>query len=225
MINFFKGFGARRVITHTVLAAATAGALYLTTRYAPYGGATYIFTLGFGYASLVLLCATLLIGPINLLRQRFNPVNLDLRRDVGIWSGITAVLHVVSALVDRSRGSILRFFFGRDGLPLINLTGASNWIGAGATVLIVLLLVISSDLSLTRLKGKRWKRLQRLNYALAVLVFLHTFLYQMAGGREQPFTDWTAVAVVIVLVIQLAGVTVYQRRKRAHAPRRSTSTY
>ena len=50
--------------------------------------------------SLCLLCVTLLIGPLNLLRKRLNPVNIELRRDTGIWAGITGCLHVVFALLD-----------------------------------------------------------------------------------------------------------------------------
>jgi DMSO/TMAO reductase YedYZ heme-binding membrane subunit len=70
---------------------------------------------------------------------------------------------------------------------------------------------------LRRLKGKRWKQLQRLNYVLAVLAVLHTFGYQMAGGRERVFINATALGVAVVLVIQLAGVWVYQERKKRQA--------
>ncbi len=214
--RMIAGLGAQRIVTHLALAALTGFGLWVAAQY--YGVLTYIFTFGFGYVCLILVSVSLLLGPINLLRKRFNPVNIDLRRDVGIWAGITGVLHVVFALIERNRGNLLDFFFRRDGRPLLNLSGASNWIGAVATVLIVLLLVISNDLALRTLKGKRWKKLQRLNYVLAVLVFLHTFGYQIAGGREQIVKNVTALVVVIVLVVQLAGVSVYQRRKRAHEP-------
>lgn len=217
--HFLRGFGIQRVTTHVLLSALTAAGVYATTRYAPRANAVYIFTVGFGYISLVFLCATLLMGPLNLRRQRVNPVNIDLRRDTGIWAGAIGCAHVAFALLEHNRGNILAFFFRQNGRPLLNLTGASNWIGAAATVLLVLLLALSNQLSLRRLKGKRWKRLQRLNYVLAVLVFLHTFGYQMAGGREQAFVDATALAVVIVLVAQLAGAWVYQKRKAAHLPK------
>jgi sulfoxide reductase heme-binding subunit YedZ len=215
--RFVTGFGAQRAITHLLLAALTTAGIYLTTRYVPYAGAVYVFMVGFGYISLFFMSLTLLIGPINLIRQRLNPVNIDLRRDSGIWAGITGCLHVVFALVERDRGNVLSFFFRANGRPLLNLTGASNWIGLGATVLLVALLVTSNNLSLRRLKGTRWKQLQRLNYVLAVLTFLHTFGYQMAGGRERIFIDGTALAVGVVLVIQLAGVWVYQQRKARQA--------
>ena len=215
MIAFFKGFGWQRALTHLLLFGVTLIGVYLTTRYAPHGEAAYILTIACGYLCLLLLCITLLIGPLNLIRKRLNPVNIDLRRDVGIWAGINGALHVVFALVEHNRGSILAFFFRLDGRPLTNLTGISNYLGLFALIMLLALLLTSNSLMLRKLKGKRWKKLQQLNYVLTTLVFIHTFAYQMAGGREKPFVDTTAIAVVIVLLIQLIGVNVYQQRKAA----------
>ncbi len=217
--TFIRGFGLQRAITHLILAALTLVGLYATHRYSPYAGAVYVFTIGFGYLSVLYTCVTLLIGPLNLMRKRLNPVNIDLRRDTGIWAGITGCLHVVFALVLHNRGNLLAFFFTRRGRLLLNITGASNWIGAAATVILVLLLLLSNQLSLRTLKGKRWKQLQRLNYLLALLVFVHTFLYQRIGGRERPFVQATAIAALVVLLIQFIGVSVYQGRKARHQPK------
>lgn len=214
--TFLVGFGRQRAITHLLYAALTTAGIYLTTFYSPRAEITFIFIIGFGYICVVFLCISLLIGPLNLLRKRFNPVNINLRRDTGIWAGITGCLHVLFALLERNRGGILSFFFRQNGRPLLTLLGASNWIGLFAIILLIALLATSNMLSLRTLKGKRWKKLQRLNYVLVVLAFMHVFGYQMGGGRERFFMDGTAIALVIVLVIQLAGVTIYQRRKQAH---------
>jgi methionine sulfoxide reductase heme-binding subunit len=216
LITFFKGFGLQRGITHLLLAAATVMGVYLTTHYVPHAGAPYILTIACGYICLLLLSVTLLIGPLNLLRKRLNPVNIDLRRDVGIWAGINGCLHVVFALIEHNRGGILAFFFRFDGRPLLNLTGISNYLGLIATIILIALLATSNMMALRQLKGKRWKKLQQLNYLLTALVFMHTFAYQIAGGREKPFVDVTAIAVVVVLLIQLIGVNVYQQRSAAH---------
>src|SRR5207244_1230915 len=45
------------------------------------------------YPALFLTAAAVSIGPWNVLRGQTNPVSFDLRRDFGIWAGITAVLH------------------------------------------------------------------------------------------------------------------------------------
>ncbi len=216
LIRFFKGFGWQRTLTHLLLASVTLTGIYLTTLYAPHGEAAYIFTIGCGYVCLLLLCVTLVIGPLNLIRKRLNPVNIDLRRDIGIWAGINGCLHVTFALIERNRGNVLGFFFRLDGRPLANLTGLSNWIGLFATIILIALLLTSNALMLRKLKGKRWKKLQQLNYVLTTLVFLHTFAYQTIGGREKPFVDATAIALMFVLLIQLIGVNVYQQRRAAH---------
>lgn len=41
-------------------------------------------SLGTGYLGLGLIVLTLLIGPINMLKVRKNPVNIMFRRDAGI---------------------------------------------------------------------------------------------------------------------------------------------
>lgn len=216
VIRFFQDFGRQRTLTHLTLAGVTLIGLYLTKQCFPRGEAAYIFTIGCGYVCLLLLCVTLVIGPLNLIRRRLNSVNIDLRRDIGIWAGINGCLHVTFALIEHNRGSILNFFFRLDGRPLADLSRLSNWIGLLATIILIALLLTSNSLMLRKLKGARWKKLQRLNYVLTTLVFLHTFAYQTINGREKPFVDATAIALVFVLLIQLIGVNVYQQRRAAH---------
>src|SRR5688572_18251144 len=51
------------------------------------------------YVSLTLLAATLVTGPLNVLRRRPNPVSTDLRRDLGIWSALLGLGHVATGLM------------------------------------------------------------------------------------------------------------------------------
>jgi sulfoxide reductase heme-binding subunit YedZ len=62
------------------------------------------------YAGLIFLAVSLGIGPWNVLRRRPNPISFDLRRDIGIWSGILA--GVVSAV---AAGQIFGFVRQRRG--------------------------------------------------------------------------------------------------------------
>ena len=39
-----------------------------------------------------------MLGPLNVIRGRRNPVSFDLRRDLGIWSGVMALLHAAVGL-------------------------------------------------------------------------------------------------------------------------------
>jgi len=47
------------------------------------------------YAALFLTAAAVLLGPWNMLLHRANSISFDLRRDIGIWAGIMAVLHCI----------------------------------------------------------------------------------------------------------------------------------
>lgn len=218
MIGFFlEDFGLRRLLTHVALALVSAGACWAAHLYVPRAEAAFVFMLGFGYISLAFIALTLLIGPINLLRQRRNPVSINLRRDVGIWAGITGCLHIVFALQLHFQGRVWFYFFAPvDGgfRPLLNRFGIANWLGLAAAVILVLLLLTSNTLSLRRLKGKRWKQLQRLNYGLAVLVLLHTLLLQGNGQRQPIFMYVVLLMTLLVMVVQWWGMGLYRSRRR-----------
>ena len=181
---------------------------------------------GLGYFALLLLVATLLIGPLNLARKRRNPVNLNLRRDVGIWCGITSLLHVFFAFQIYEKGNIFGYFVQQDqpGLALqTNLFGLSNVVGLAATLIMLMLLMLSNDLSLKFLKGKRWKFLQRFNYPLFALTIAHTVGYQLFNERDSWLFLSVAFLVVLTVSAQIIGVTVMQQRQQARAVATATA--
>jgi methionine sulfoxide reductase heme-binding subunit len=209
--------GLRRWLTHLGLALFTAAGCYLAHRYAPHADLNYDLTIGCGYVALVLLALSLLIGPYKLLFQRQNPVSIDFRRDVGIWAGITGSIHVVCGFQIHMGGKIVYYFL--EYVPhhgyrfLLNLFGISNDFGLIATCILVALLVLSNDLTLRWLKGKKWKFLQRFNYLLLALVLAHTFGYQSVSQREQPFVIATIILGILTLAVQSAGFLLYRARR------------
>ncbi len=193
---------------------------YLASLYGA-GSFNESIALGTGYVSLILLAVTLLIGPINLLRKRKNPVNLNFRRDIGIWSGITAIVHVVFSLQITPGKSIIEYFTG-NSVSGFGLFEIGNNVGLVATLIIVALLITSNQISLKLLKGKRWKLLQRFNYLLILLAVVHTVALQSANLRESFFFLGTLILSVAVVLVQAFGIAVtLQRsneRKAAHNP-------
>ncbi|HEX2622558.1 MAG TPA: hypothetical protein VHL11_20500, partial [Phototrophicaceae bacterium] len=95
MLRCFFGIGRIRIITHIGLLATTLAAIYITTFYTRTASWQYVLTIGCGYLSLTLIVLTLSIGTIKLFLQRRNPVNLYIRRDLGIWAGFTGIIHVI----------------------------------------------------------------------------------------------------------------------------------
>src|SRR5260370_8257733 len=138
------------------------------------------------YAGLIFLAVSLWIGPWNILRRRPNPVSFDLRRDVGILTGILAILHTIVGLTVHLRGRMwMHFFKSLHPLKLQNTQfGFANFTGLGAALLFLMLLAISNDLSLRTLKTRRWKSLQRWTYAGFLLTAAHGISYQMIEKRR-----------------------------------------
>lgn len=181
------------------------GRSYLTQR----------FTVATGYIALGLLGLTLLIGPANLLLRRRTPISSYLARDVGTWAAIGSVVHVIYGSLLHSGGQLsafLNYFFAPDGGPKLNSFGLGNWTGLAATVIVVGLLATSSNAALRKLKAKPWKRLQRLNYALFVLVIGHAFFYGALLRVTSPYTLLLLLSVIAVFVGQAVGVWLWRRR-------------
>lgn len=224
MIAALKRFGWQRTQTHIGLLVITLFGLYLTRLYVPYASLEYLLTIGCAYLSLLYIGITLCIGALKLLRQRRMPVNVDLRRDIGIWAGITGLIHVMFAFGTRYNGEILRYFFYPDSfVPLLTPFGLANDFGLAATLVLILLLVTSNDWSLRKLRGKRWKALQRFNYLLVALTLLHTFLYQDISRREPIFTNLTLILMLTVLLIQAFGFVLHRTQGERRTLRRSST--
>jgi methionine sulfoxide reductase heme-binding subunit len=154
-----------------------------------------------GYTSVVLIGWALLIGPWRVMRGRSAPVSTDLRRDVGIWGGLFGVAHVATGLFVHL-GDPLKYFFYRGtgrALPVrYDLFGFANWSGLAATVVLLLLLLISNDVSLRKLGSRRWKAWQRWTYWAAALVAVHGLAYQWI---EKGNKGWVFVFVPVVLIV------------------------
>ena len=173
------------------------------------------FTFASGYVALGLLGLTLLIGPANLLMGRRTPISNYLSRDVGTWAAIGSVLHTIYGLQVHAGGRLrdfLNYFVATDGSLLTNSFGLANWTGLAGLVIVLGLLAISTDVALRKLKARRWKRLQRLNYALFGLVIVHAFFYGAFLRKTSPYTILLALTAIAVLIGQAAGIRVWLRR-------------
>lgn len=114
-------------------------------------------------------------------------------------------------------------YFLAGGTLLTNSFGLANWIGLAALVIVAGLLSISTDRALRELKAKRWKHLQRLNYALFVLVILHAFLYGALLRITSPFTLLLLLLLTTVLAGQAIGIWLWRRRHASPAGARATT--
>jgi sulfoxide reductase heme-binding subunit YedZ len=159
------------------------------------------------YGSLALLALSLMIGPWNRLRGRPNPVSGYLRRDIGIWAGVLGIVHVIAGLQVHYYGKFWLYFVPLEASRIGQwaVFGLANYVGLGATLVLLLLLSLSNDASLRSLGAGRWKSLQRWNYAGALLVVAHGVVYQIMEKRTVGFVVVFAVIVLLALAMQFAG--------------------
>lgn len=214
----------RRLIRHLVLGAAVAMAGSTVVVLLDSEDGTFLLSMATAYASLLLLGATLVIGPWNVMRGRSNPVSTHLRRDLGIWAGLVALLHMGAGLQVHLQGSMERYFVFPPGQGVIPLRydafGVVNWLGLVGAGIIVVLLAISNDRSLIRLGTERWKQLQRWSYGLFVLVLVHGVGYQFIEGRPAAWVGAVTTVAAAAVAMQLIGYRVTRSRSRGNPHRK-----
>lgn len=201
----------RRIYSHHLplflSSAAFAAALYITR---PYSDVITKISFATAYPTLILLAATLLIGPWNTLRKQKTPISSDLRRDIGIWAGILGLVHAVVGQCVHLRGRPWLYYVyeyrknGPSGLRH-DLFGFNNFAGLAATLVLVVLVATSNDWSLRRLGTPKWKQLQRWNYVCFVLTGAHAIGYQWMEKQKSPFVITAVACLVLTVSLQSAG--------------------
>jgi sulfoxide reductase heme-binding subunit YedZ len=213
----------RRVLAHHLplflISAICVCALYATRSYRDVLSRASFAT---AYPALILLAATLLVGPWNVLRRQRNPVSSDLRRDLGIWAGILSMLHAAVGQNVHLRGRPWLYYVyehrERHVFPLRHdLFGFANYSGALGTLLVIVLLAMSNDWSLRALGTPQWKQFQRWNYFAFSLAAAHSVAYQWNEKQQTPFVVAVLVCIAITAGLQLAGFVMRRTDKLKHS--------
>ena len=140
-----------------------------------------------------------------LLPRKPNPVSSDLRRDLGIWAGISALAHTAVGLNVHLRGRMWLYFVDTRHHLRRDVFGFGNYTGVLAALVFALLLALSNDVSLRRLGVDRWKSLQRWAYAGIALTAAHAIAYQYIEKRTPPFQAVLYIVFGIVLAFQIVA--------------------
>lgn len=185
-----------------------------------------------GDASLLLLYGTLVLGPAARLFPAAGRL-LPIRRELGIWFGLFAILHTVLILNGWIRWNALRLMgyepvVGLDRMVRLESGfGLANLLGIAAVALAVPLMATSTDWAMRTLGGSAWKFLHYSAYIIFYLVVLHTayFLYvhfTLSFHREPPTPNWFRLPFVFltagVIALQVAAYIATARRRRRKAP-------
>jgi sulfoxide reductase heme-binding subunit YedZ len=134
-----------------------------------------------------------------------------LRRDLGIWAGLTGLTHLVAATGEVMQPAYFQAYI--TGPPEAPMPGWAGWIGTASIIagylvgiLLLVLLALSNNWSLRRLGPVRWKRAQGAAVAALLLTVTHGVVFQVIEGRTGA---WLAGLVVVAV-----GLFVLRRRAR-----------
>ena len=106
-----SSYWRRRFARHVMIAFATGGcvAVFWKLFSARHDLISHV-SIATAYPALVLTSVALVLGPWNVLAGRHNPVSFDLRRDLGIWAGVMALVHTAVGLDVHLRGRPWLYF-------------------------------------------------------------------------------------------------------------------
>jgi methionine sulfoxide reductase heme-binding subunit len=143
-----------------------------------------------GLRALQLLLLTLLITPI---RQLFNLTHLPrLRRMLGLFAFFYALLHFTVYLSLDLEFNFGTFFKDVAKRPYIT-------IGLLALLLLIPLAVTSTNKMMRRL-GRRWQKLHRLVYPIAILGVWH-FWWQVKRDIREPLIYAAILAILLIYLM------------------------
>lgn len=171
---------------------------------------TYI-TDATGYTSIVILSISLIIGTLNLLLRHKNPLTTYFRRDIGIIGGILAVIHSATGLFVHMRGNCWQYFLNKTdhGYSVrLDHFGLANYTGLLAALIILILLITSSDYFFRTLQPGRWKNVQRSSYIMIILIFIHCYFYRIGNNNLSPFFWFYLPLLAMILIFQIIGISI-----------------
>jgi sulfoxide reductase heme-binding subunit YedZ len=212
----------RRLFHHILIGVGSVALTVIFMHFFPKRDFISQLSIGTAYPALFLTAAALLLGPLNVLCQKPNPVSFDLRRDLGIWAGISALVHTAVGLNVHLRGRMCLYFLDTHHHLRRDAFGFGNYTGAVATLVFALLLALSNDISLRWLGVGRWKSLQRWAYASSALTAAHAIAYQYVEKRSLPFQAVLYFLLLVVSIFQLAGI--FKSRRTPARPQPDNSS-
>ncbi|MCL7746671.1 MULTISPECIES: ferric reductase-like transmembrane domain-containing protein [Bacillaceae] len=156
----------------------------------------------FADVSLLFLSVILLLGSLSKV---FKSVRkwLVWRRELGIWTGVTAIVHVLIILDGWVQWELFQFFFVFSPIAgewvLHPGFALGNLLGIVALVYVLILMLTSNTRSKKILGFKSWKYVQQTVHVLYHLVILHTAYFIFIHNPDAP--NWLQVPFIMTITL------------------------
>jgi sulfoxide reductase heme-binding subunit YedZ len=200
-----------RVYNHITLCPISIGLITLFYTQIDEERERFLWSMSTAYVALILLGVSAIIGPIKLLiNNKSLPISIYLRRDIGIWAGIIALLHVFFGLQGHVGGKFWYYFIAppeaKYSFPLrIDAFGLTSYLGLGATLIIIMLLYLSRDKAIKKFGVRKWKKLQRFSYIAICMTLLHNLILLIIANRNLGFIAIFSAVSLLIIVFQYLG--------------------
>ncbi len=219
------------LLRHLITAIITAGLTWLFWRSRMEWDPEMRLWKSFGDTSLVLLYATLAIGPAARFFKGAGRL-IKYRHELGVWFGVYGLIHTFLILNGWMRWEVGRFLgyefipsVGRD-VRLESGFGMANIMGLIAIIIAIPLMITSGNWAIRYLGGSSWKFLHLSVYPILYLIALHTMYfmyihYTISFHRAPAPTNWAQIPFALatggLFAMQAAAYTrtflKYRRRE------------
>lgn len=216
--RLFKAISARWQLRHLVcIGIALLGSyLFLLSRIE--WSEMHRWNRAVGDMSLLMVALAMSIGPLTRLKESLRGIT-PWRRELGIYSVLLGIIHVVIILAGWIEWDLIRLF-GYEFHPQLKRYvmvqhgfGLANVIGILALLYAILLALSSNNWSQRKLGAMVWKFLQQGAYVYWVLIVVHTayflYLHFQDFHRQVPDPNWAqlpfVVLISLVLLLQFAA--------------------
>ena len=199
-----------RTLRHAALAAIV---LVTTGLFVRFGSGDRLdnLSLATAWLCLILMAVALSLGPLRVLQTNTPAINLQQRRDIGIWAALAGLAHLVAATAQSMSEQYMAIYvyISQGGIAATTRAGLYAWgsvIGLLIGVVLLLLLGLSNNRVMNRLGPKRWKRLQRLAYPAFALTAVHGVMFQLLEFRSQFLVGILVLITGVLVWLQLLGI-------------------
>ncbi|MEB1807392.1 MAG: ferric reductase-like transmembrane domain-containing protein [Bacillaceae bacterium] len=154
----------------------------------------------FGDVSLLFLSVIMLLGTLSKIFKSLTKW-LVWRRELGVWTGVTAIVHIIIILDGWIQWQMFRLFFVFSNFVadwvLHPGFALGNILGIVALVYVLILMVTSNDLSIKLMGNRAWSYVQQRAHIFYVLVVLHTSYFLYLHNPEAP--NWLRTPFIILI--------------------------
>lgn len=209
---------------HIILGVLALGLVYLFFISRSDWHPMHAWNRAFADVSLVYLMIIILLGPLAKLVKSVTRW-LVWRRELGIWTGIMAFIHVLIILDGWVEWELFRFFYIFS--PMLNEWvihpgfALGNIVGIVGLIYVFLLMLVSNDYSIRKLGQKAWNYIQQRAHVYYLLVILHTFYFIFLHQPQTP--NWIRVPFILlisgILLLQMIGFYLTIKREKIKGKR------